>query len=189
MIRKAKSSYNRRIIEENFDDPENFWKAVKKVLPNISITPQPSASIEPITVDGKPTTDALTIANGFCTYFATVVEELLSNVPTLIRNQLSAEACLNNPSQSLFSLKPISAAFVNRQLRLLKTSKGTTLDGIPARLLKDAASSISAPLTAIINPSISSAIVPEEWKYARVVPLYKDGIRLIWITTVPSPFH
>ena len=170
MIRKAKSSYNHRIIEDNFDDPKNFWKAVKRVLPNKSITPQPSASIEPVTVDGKTTTDALTITNGFCTYFATVVEELLSNVPTLIRNQLSAEACLNNPSQSLFSLKPVSAAFVNRQLRLLKTSKGTTLDGIPARLLKDAASSISAPLTAIINLSISSAVVPEEWKYARVVP-------------------
>ena len=74
MIRKAKSSYNGRIIEENSDDPKNFWKAVKKVLPNKSVTPQPSASIEPITVDGKTTTDALTIANGFCTYFTNVVE-------------------------------------------------------------------------------------------------------------------
>ena len=174
MIRKAKSSYNRRIIEENSDDPKNFWKAVKKVLPNKSITPQPSASIELTTVDGKTTTDTLTIANGFCTYFATVVEKLLSNIPTLNRSQLSTEACLNNSSQSLFSLKPVSAAFVNRQLRLLKTLKGTGLDGIPA-LLKDAASSISAPLTAIINLSISSAVVPEEWKYARVVPLCKDG--------------
>ena len=74
-------------------------------------------------------------------------------------------------------MKPVSAAFVHRQLRLLKTSKGTVtgLDGIPARLLKDAAPSISAPLTAIINLSISSAVLPEEWKYARVVPLYKDG--------------
>ena len=53
MIRKAKSSYNRRIIEKNSDDPKNFWKAVKKVLPNKSNTPQPSASLEPITVDGK----------------------------------------------------------------------------------------------------------------------------------------
>ena len=166
MIRKAKSSYNRRIIEENSDDPKNFWKAVKKVLPNKSITPQPSASLEPITVDGKTTTDALTIANGFCTYFATVVEKLLSNIPILNKNQLSAEACLNYSSQSLFSLKPVSAAFVNRQLRLLKTSKGTGLHGIPARLLQDAASSIAAPLTAIINLSISSAVVPEECKYA-----------------------
>ena len=51
--RKAKSRYNHRIIEENFDDPMNFWKAVKKVLPNKSVTPQQSASIEPITVDEK----------------------------------------------------------------------------------------------------------------------------------------
>ena len=57
---------------------------------------------------------------------------------------------------------------------MLKTSKGAGLDGIPARSLKDAAPSISAPLTAIINISISSEVLSEEWKYARVVPLYKD---------------
>ena len=175
MIRKEKSCYNRRIVEENSDDPKNFWKAVKKVLPNKSVTSQPSASTEPITVDGKTTTDALTIGNGFCTYFTNVVEKLLSSISPLNWKQLSTEACLINSSQSLLSLKPVSAAFIHRQLRLLKTSKGTGLDGIPARLLKDAAPSISAPLTVIINLSISSAVLPEEWKYARVVPLYKDG--------------
>ena len=72
-------------------------------------------------------------------------------------------------------MKPLSAAFVYHQLRLLKTSKGTGLDGIPARLLKDAAPSISALLTATINLSISSAVLPEEWKYARVVLLYKNN--------------
>ena len=58
----------------------NFWKAVKKVLPNKSVTPQQSASIEPVTVDGKTTTDALTIVNGFCTYFTHVMEKLLSSI-------------------------------------------------------------------------------------------------------------
>ena len=128
------------------------WKAVKKVLPNKSVTRQPSSSIDPITVDGKTITDALTIANGFCIHFTNVEEKLLSSIPPLNRKQLSTEECLNfNLSQSLSSLKPLSAAFVHRQLRLLKTSKGTGLDGIPARLLKDAAPSISAPLTAIIS--------------------------------------
>ena len=131
---------------------KNNWEAVKKVLPNKSVTSQPSSSIDPITVDGKTTTDALTIANGFCTDFTNVVGKLLFSIPPLNRNQLSTEACLNfNLSQSLFSLKPLSAAFVHRQLSLLKTSKGTGLDGIPARLLTDAAPSISAPLTAIIS--------------------------------------
>ena len=103
------------------------------------------------------------------------MEKLLSSIPPLNWNQLSTEACLNNSSQSLFSLKPVSAAFVHCQLRLLNTSTGTGLDGIPARLLKDAAPSISAPLTAIINLWISSAVLPEGWKYATVAPLYKTG--------------
>ena len=102
------------------------------------------------------------------------MEKLLSSIPPLNWNQRSTEACLNNSSQSLFSLKPVSAAFVHRQLRLLKTSKGTGLYGIPARLLKDAAPRNSAPLAAIINLSVSSAVLPKEWKYARVVPLYRD---------------
>ena len=84
-------------------------------------------------------------------------------------------ATSNRPAEIYSFTKPVSSAFVHRQLRLLKTSKGTGLDGIPARLLKDVAPSISAPLTAIIDLSISSAVLPEEWKYARVVPLYKDG--------------
>ena len=66
---------------------------------------------------GKTTTDALTIANGFCTYFTNVVEKLLSSTPPLNWNQLSTEACLNNSSQSLFSLTPVSAPFVHCQLR------------------------------------------------------------------------
>ena len=49
------------------------------------------------------------------------------------------------------------------------------VDGIPARLLKDAAPTISAPLTAIINLSISTSTVPKEWKLARLVCLHKDG--------------
>ena len=110
-------SYNRRIVEENSDDPKNFWKAVKKVLPNKSVTSQPSASTEPITVDGKTTTDALTIGNGFRTYFTNVVEKLLSSISPLNWKQLSTEACLINSSQSLLSLKPVSAAFIHRQLR------------------------------------------------------------------------
>ena len=84
-------------------------------------------------------------------------------------------ATSNRPAEIYSFTKPVSAAFVHRQLRLLKTSKGTGLDGIPARLLKDVAPSISAPLTAIIDLSISSAVLPEEWKYARVVPLHKEG--------------
>ena len=158
MIRKAKSSYNRRIRKKIQMIPRTFWKLWRKSFPTNRLHLNHQPLVESITVNGKTTTHALTIANGFCSRFCinftNVVEKLLSNIPPLNWNQLSSEACLYNSSQSLLSLKPVSAAFVNRQLRLLKTSQGTGRNSSP-------------------SPSISaSAVVSEELKYARVVSLY-----------------
>ena len=43
-----------------------------------------------------------------------------------------------------------------------------------ARLLKDAAPVIVSSLTFIINLSIRSGIFPDDWKIAKVTPIYKD---------------
>ena len=31
---KAKEAYNRKLIEENSDNPKTYWKTVKKIMPN-----------------------------------------------------------------------------------------------------------------------------------------------------------
>ena len=46
---------------------------------------------------------------------------------------------------------------------------------MPVRLLKDSASVIAKPLTTIINLSLAKGKVPDEWKAARVIPLFKKG--------------
>ena len=69
-----------------------------------------------------------------------------------------------------FVLQPVSQNFVFKQLKDLKVKKATGLDGISARFLKDGASVIAAT-----NVSLSTGIVPCDWKMARVVPLYKSG--------------
>ena len=35
-VRNAKSDYNRNLIQENLDNPRNFWKSMKKILPDKS---------------------------------------------------------------------------------------------------------------------------------------------------------
>ena len=67
--------------------------------------------------------------------------------------------------------------FVYRQLKDLKVKKATGLDEIPARLLTDSAVVITNAITFIVNLSLSSGVVPDGWKQARVVPLYKSGGR------------
>ena len=55
--------------------------------------------------------------------------------------------------------------------------KATGLDRIPACLLKDSAAVITQSITFLVNLSLSTGIVPDEWKQARVVPLHKSGGR------------
>ena len=76
-------------------------------------------------------------------------------------------------------------------LRRLETSKASGLDNISPHLLKDDAEVISKPLTQSINASLSQGVVPQEWKYARVTPLFKkkestdmDNYRLISVLPV-----
>ena len=59
----------------------------------------------------------------------------------------------------------------------LNSQKATGLDGLPAKFLKDGASTIAKPLTHIINMSITSGQFPKELKCAKIVPIYKKKLK------------
>ena len=74
------------------------------------------------------------------------------------------------PTDTMFSLKPPSASTVCRLLNQLDTKKATGLDRIPCKLLK-LSSSIVGP--SIFKSCINAEIFPNEWKIAKVTPLFK----------------
>ena len=59
-------------------------------------------------------------------------------------------------------------------LNNLKANKSTGLDKIPAKILKLFAEIIAPSLTYIFNLSLESGIYINEWKRARVTPIYKS---------------
>ena len=67
-------------------------------------------------------------------------------------------------------------------LSKLSKSKATGLDKISARLLRECSDIISNSLCLIFNHSISTGIFPDEWKCAKVLPLFKQGCRSELIT-------
>ena len=67
----------------------------------------------------------------------------------------------------------ITTTMVHECLRKLKIWKATGSDGIPARLLKLAASLFAPPLTHLFCLSISSGVFPRKWKLAYVIPIPK----------------
>ena len=58
-----------------------------------------------------------------------------------------------------------------------ESKKSTGLDNLPSRMLKMAAGVLAPSLAFLFNQSISSGIVPTEWKLARVTPIFKKGKR------------
>ena len=57
----------------------------------------------------------------------------------------------------------------------MSKTKSTGLDNISAKLIRECADIISGPLCDLFNKSLMSGIFPDDWKCARVIPLFKQG--------------
>ena len=126
-----------------------------------------------ITDEGETITSKSTIVEKFNIFFTNTVSKLLESVQSTTILGLSDEMFTNES----FVLQPVSQNFIFKHLKDLKVKKATGLDGISARFLKDGTSVIAPTVTFLVNLSLSTGIVPCDWKMARVVPLYKSGGR------------
>ena len=81
------------------------------------------------------------------------------------------------PTETSFSLKAPSLNVVYKLLSKLNERKSAGLDNIQNKLLKMAASIVSPSLALIFAKSIETGIFSDEWKLARVTPIFKKGKR------------
>jgi hypothetical protein len=80
------------------------------------------------------------------------------------------------PSPPMPEIK-ISRNGILKQLLDLKVNKASGPDLIPPRVLKAAANPISFCLERIFQASLSTGIVPDDWKQANITPVFKKGER------------
>jgi len=71
----------------------------------------------------------------------------------------------------------ISTQDVKKRIEKMKQQSSPGLDGITPRLLKETKDEIAPILAKIFRLSMDSGIVPEEWKQAKVVPIFKKGTK------------
>ena len=71
----------------------------------------------------------------------------------------------------------VSACGVFKLLSNLKIHKATGPDKIPARLLKELAAELTPVFTLFYQTSLDQGKVPDDWKEANVVPIFKKGER------------
>ena len=101
----------------------------------------------------------------------------LLNRTFISKSRASSRPCfptLKSKTNSVLADVFFSEDQVQMTLQNLDSSKAAGPDGIQPHVLKKCNESLSTPLTILFNRSFTEGTIPEEWKLAAVVPVYKN---------------
>ena len=169
LVKIGKVKYYHEVINKDQSNPKAMWKHMNQLVGKGSKTTQ----IQRIKVNDSVFTKNDDIANVFNAYFAEIGENLSSQIP-------QTNFCIDEfiePVSAQFELNHLVIDDVKKVIRKLDGSMSCGLDKIPANILKDCNEIIAPYLTYIYNCSISTAIFPDDWKMARVSPIFKAGTK------------
>ena len=166
-MKKAKTDYYWKLIEENKGNCSELWSSIKQVLPTTL-----SNSITSIQNNNVVYTTPQGIANALNDFFANI-DKMFSQKFTSTRSPTSSL----QQAESSFCFFEISQDLVTTELNRVKTNKSTGMDKISARLVKDTADIIAQSLTALLNTSIKESTFPTLWKTGKITALFKNGVK------------
>ena len=107
-------------------------------------------------------------------FFCNVGDELSKDIPDTEISLLMGEHTIN-PSNATFIFAPVVSEQVALAMNKIKTSHGYGLDEISSFFLKIAMPVLAEPLRQLFNLSLSAGVFPDQWKIARIAPIYKEG--------------
>ena len=180
LINVAKQNHIKEKIESSKDDIKKLWKSLK----DFGLTGKTKKSSCNIGLMDENTNeinfDKKYVSNKFNSFFCNIAKKLVDKLPSghNIKYEKVSEFYKNKGvTDDKLKLKKMSEDEICKLLNKLNVAKATGHDGLSARFLKDGASIISSPLTYVINLSLECSQVPNAFKTAKVLPLFKKGDR------------
>ena len=175
-MRSAKSKFFHDKINDcsRSNDPKKAWKLINTLLGKNN---KPN-NLSELSVNDNLVSDPKSMAEGLNDYFVNIgptlaaeYEEESCNIAQTTNDNINSFPCVQ------FKFSPIPVDNVASTLRGLKANKTTGLDEIPPKTLKLSASIVAPSLTYIFNLSLTTGIYIDDWKRARVTPIFKSGDR------------
>ena len=108
----------------------------------------------------------------FNSYFQNVF-----NIPKALSSLPNVESCKATALKPMDNLL-ISAVTVQARLSELVVGKAMGPDQIPACVLKNCRLELSSALAILFNKSIETSDLPQDWKDADILPIFKSGNKL-----------
>ena len=162
LTRKAQKQYEKHIINQIKQNPKKFWQyAQAKMTTRIGIPNLIKSEDDKDDLTKSDSEKAQVLADYFSSVFTREPEGETPKEP--IRCSKTIEPCTINPST------------VASKLKKLKTFKSPGPDGLHPHVLHELANSISTPLSIIFNTSLTTSVLPTDWKTANVSAIHKKG--------------
>jgi len=146
-------------------DPKTFWKAVKEISGKDAKNPELKIKDS----QGNVKTDPQELAETFADFF-------IDKAATLSSRTKPEEEVDQHPDQHS-SMMLISMDMIEKAVRKLKPKKSYGIDGVPLCIVKDVFQFIPHIYHKLL--SMAARKIPDQWKIARVLPLYKKGSRYV----------
>ena len=170
LIFKTKKIYYEDKLNKHSGDVKRTWKTINEIRgkksKNTLINEIKTASSE-VHVDSKR------IANALNFHFTNIAAKLASELQN--KEYQTNHTDYLKQVNATFSLLPTNPQSVEKLLKEAKADKATGLDGISNSILKLSAPFISKHLSGLFNLSIRLGSFPNEWKTAKVTPIFKSG--------------
>ena len=122
------------------------------------------------------------IADRFCEYFTNIVPNLSNSID--ISSRCFNSYLTGNMVNSLY-FNLVTDIAIKEIINNLRSGISPGYHMTPMWLVKDSNEFIIRPLVHIMNLSISSGIVPDQLKIARVLPLFKSGEARVFFNCRP----
>ena len=166
-IKIAKQDYYITTFDKYSGDTRKTWQTINK----LTFLKSNRTVVNEVEYSGQKSENTLKEAEIFNTFFSEMG-------PNLSKDVVDADASYTDflkETDKTFSFSETSPAYVYSLLSKLSRSKATGPDNISAKLLKECPELICESLLLIFNQSLRTGIFPNEWKNARVTPLYKNS--------------
>ena len=164
VVRNAKSNFIKDELNTHFNDPKKFWDKVSLALPSNSSGSNliKLKNHNNIVISEEDTSDYI---NNF---FSNIGKNLASKLSTpWTYKGTECDVQMNNYQVELDEVITL--------IKNIDISKSSSVDYLSSNNLKDAFTVIPNLLKILFNVSLSSGLVPNTWKKAKVIPLKKCG--------------
>ena len=180
LLKIAKRTYYDQKLKEYQSNAKYTWRILNEVVNRRKHNSNRLPSTFKV-VDSE-ISDPVQIANGFCDYFTNLGPALAEKVPPSSKTFTSF---LEHDIVNSVFFESTDHHEITNICKGLRPGTAAGFDNIHMDIVSNTIDLISKPLSHIINLSITSGVVPNELKIARVIPLFKSGDQSLYVNYRP----